>query len=229
MKVTEKLIFLGAATASGIAVGAAMGLSRTPVVAAYVGAAMPLVIAVAASLSRIKIGSKNDISETAHETGSPVIEVSKFVLVFFLFGAASTAVAMWARSPESILIDVDQDLKAIGVSEETVRIEIIREAIKSGSLSVTSENTRAEGIFLYSAGTGGTQPPDTEEKLPAVDCAAFGHPPWSTEKIGSMITMSESWARVGALLSEIERVAGDRPTDRKTLHRAVNALIGCDQ
>ena len=150
MSRSRGFFFWAAAVTSGIAMGGALALSTTPVVAAYIGAAIPLVIAVTAILSR-KEHSDDGESHFKAFPNSVVAQVSGFVFVFFLATLAAAAVGMSIRPTESLIASVNRDLRDIGITKQKDRTPIIVRMLESGALTITGDNTRSRGAFLYSS------------------------------------------------------------------------------
>ena len=218
--------FWAAAFTSGIAMGSAVALSRTPVVAAYIGGAIPIVVAIVALLSRPEKLDGENPPPKAFST-SVVSQVSGFVFVFFLATLGAAAIGMSIRPTESLIASVDRDLQNIGITEQENRTATIIKMLESGAFAPTGANTRPQGPFLYYSTNDSVGRAPEAHATDIVDCSKFSAPPWNNETIGRMRTFAGSWTRVATVLTEIERSEFTDHHQRTSIHRAVHALIGC--
>ncbi len=229
MKIKETEFYIWAsAVASGVALGGALVLSRTPVVGAYIGAVMPLIIAVTAFLTSEKKGERADDEAKRQLADNKLLLVSKFVFAFFIAAIFATVIGFFVRPTDSIISNVDRDLANLNIGPDD-RVELIKSMLKSGKLSVSENNTRAEGFVLYTALNTPTKVTtrETNNVISKLNCKDFPSPPWSANVIGQMSTHQSSWKKVGQTLVEIDRLKSLADGDRSILQRLVYGLLGC--
>ncbi len=223
MKIEEAEFFLWAAAAvSGFAMGSALVLSSTPVVGAYIGAVMPLIIAVTALITSQKNGESEDRKQDR------LLVVTKFVFAFFVSAIIATVVGFFIRPTDSIISNINRDLKILGMKENE-RVSLIKNMLQSGKLGISASNTRPEGFVLYNAPNTpvGSSGADVQRLTLNVDCAAFPSPPWNPEIIGQMSIHQGGWREVGQTLTEVERIENLNREEKTTVHRAIYGLVGC--
>lgn len=213
----QKYLFIGAAVAAGLFVGLAIGLSRSPIIAAVTGAVVPLIMFVATG---IVPGSKT----------RPVIameDVAAFVMVFFVVAMLGAGGGLLIRTGSSVLVAIDQDLASLGFTAEDRR-DIISNAMENGWIKLGAQDTGVPVLFGYPTAPAADAADPRDVANAAVDCSQFGSPPWSLIQIGEMVSRGQGvWQLVGNLFVNVS--AANHPTQPPVdaVQTAAYRLIGC--